>query len=87
MDEARERVDRRLGVLVGDAGHGRARLDDVALVCPGTDVRGPELEDELNRCRAELVMGLARGDDLGELVNGLLFRTFWLGFECGRAAE
>jgi hypothetical protein len=85
MDEARSRVDSRLSVLTD--GRGEAKIRDVGLACPGTDVHGPDLEREFKRCWAEFLGYIARGDDPAGVLTGMLFRTFWLGYAFGEAAE
>lgn len=84
MDEARDAVDERLLRLGEDD---EALVRDVGLLCCGTDVRGPELAYELNRTHMEFVAYVARGDDVGAVLNGILNRIFWLGYALGFGAE
>lgn len=83
MDEARQRVDRRLEVLYEET----FEITDVGLVCSGTDVLGPELADEVQKACIETMRWIGRGDKPGSTVNGMLVRMFWLGYEHGREAD
>lgn len=99
MAEGRLLVDVRLDRLeaVRCASDGTAPIESLALLCSGTDVRGPELETEIKGETLELLKLLSHGvcDCEGSepptfncssptLAAGLLTRMFWLGFELGR---
>lgn len=85
LEEAREAVNRRLGVLVG----GKRDVRDCALVCSGTDVHGPDLAREIHEGRLQfaLMADFNDPDNVGSAVNGIMHRIFWLGFEYGKAED
>lgn len=83
MAEARDRTDKRLDVLAEQT----FKVADIGLVCSGTDVRGPELAQEIQAACTEALAYIDKGDDVLSTLNGMLVRTFWLGFEYGKAEE
>lgn len=100
MHEARERVNARVDRLehVERESDNTAELAAVALLCIGTDVSGPELEDELRQtCREALNRMEHAPCECREppdfncasptVLAGMLNRIFWLGWELGRASE
>ena len=101
MEQGRRDVDVRLERLrpVTCDEDGTAGIESVALLCAGTDVIGPELEQELKSATTELVRLLEAGvcDCEPEhprltcaspvLIAGVLTRTFWLGYAMGHAGE
>lgn len=85
LQDARERVDRRLVAVAGN--EGSIRVDRAVLALAGTGVDADELQDELALCRQEYVREVVRrGAHVGGWLNGLAFRTFLLGYESGRLA-
>src|SRR5438270_566277 len=101
MKQARDRVDDRLERITARRRDDlTVAMEDVALLCPGTDVRGPDLENERKRATIETLRLLATGVCECEgatppvfncasppVIAGILARTFWLGYELGRHAE
>ena len=96
MKEARRRADRRLDRLSVQKGpDGTSPKASLSLLCIGTDVRGPELEDELGKVTMQLMNLLEAGvcecssqpPELNcsspALIAGVLAHTFWLGHEHG----
>jgi hypothetical protein len=83
MGEAQERCNARLRPV----SDGPRALQDAALLCSGTDVPGPALVELIQMDLAELAC--MEGDELALIaaLSGLLVRTFWLGFEFGKAEE
>lgn len=88
-EQARSRVDERLSRIagVGETGEAVVDLSVAAYTCPGTDVAAPDLEMEIRTCAAEFVLKVADGADPINCLNGAVLRTFWLGFEYGKAAK
>jgi hypothetical protein len=99
MDEARTRTDLRINRLraVPQASDGTVGMDTISMTCSGTDVRGPELEDEITRCvrEARQLLESAVCECEGveppllncasePILAGILARTFWLGYEIGK---
>lgn len=92
VSEAEERVDRRLtaaaGADPGTPGPFHGEICELApLSCAGSNVTGPELAEHLRQQTLQLVARVVNGEPLGGLVAGALLQSFWLGYECGRAAE
>lgn len=84
MEEAQERVNTRIGPLAD----GLRPAEEAALFCAGTDVPGPALVGNL-RSDMEWFSETQLDDEvaIAGAFFGLLVRTFWLGFEFGRAEE
>lgn len=62
--------------------------DVVGGMCVGTDVRGPQLADELIRVTRGAMVRLADdAEPIEGTIMGALARIFWMGYAHGEAAE
>lgn len=59
----------------------------VAAMCSGTDVRGPELAQHLDRTAEDGVARIAVGQNPYSIITGALARLFWMGYAFGEVAE
>lgn len=84
--QARANVDERLArIMEGD--HALVGLDVVRYTCIGTDVLAQDLQLEVMACAHEFALKVAKGANLIDCLNGAVLRTFWLGYEYGKAAD
>ena len=83
MDEAKARCDARIRPLALEY---RPASDSV-LLCAGTDVPGPALNEEIKKTMAEFAIGGGSEVEVIARLYGLLARTFWLGYAFGEEAE
>jgi len=101
MQQARERLSVRLDRLEPSTRESdrTAPIEAMAMLCIGSDVHGPELEQEIKESTGDLVARLETGacDCTPEppelncsslsVIAGALTRSFWLGYAYGEAAE
>ena len=84
FEEAQQRVEDRLNRI-----ERRTDMRDaVPLLCVGTDVRGPLLAEHLRETTEDIIDLCGDPENKVPMVlNGMLVRTFWLGYEFGRTEE